>query len=99
MMSTISSRPISVMPSEVSARRHSVTNIMMRQPVNCVTALIIVGRLFVSPCWSVETSFVMRLRMSPCEVVLKYFCGTRFIFSDSSPRIRRDILSVTVAMI
>ncbi len=35
------------MPSETSASRHSVTNIMMRQPKNCVAAEIIVGRLLV----------------------------------------------------
>ena len=79
---------MSVTPSEISASRHSVTNIMIRQPINCVAALMMVGRLLVSPCWSVDTSLVMRLRMSPCEVVLKYFCGTRLIFSESSPRIR-----------
>ena len=49
---------------------------------------MMVGRLLVSPCWSVDTSFVMRLKMSPCEVVLKYFCGTRLIFSESSPLMR-----------
>ncbi len=72
------------MHSAMSAIRHSVTNIIMRQPTNCVAALMMVGRLLVSPCWSVDTSFVMRLKMSPCEVVLKYFCGTRLIFSESS---------------
>ena len=88
MMSTVSRSPTSVMPSAASARRHSVTNIMMRQPINCVAAEMIVGRLLVRPCWSVETSLVMRLRISPCAWKLKYFCGTRLIFSDSSPRIR-----------
>ena len=88
MMSTVSSRPTTVTHSAASAMRHSVTNIMMRQPTNCVAALMMVGRLLVRPCWSVETSFVMRLRMSPCEWRLKYFCGTRLIFSDSSARIR-----------
>ena len=74
--------------SATSAMRHSVTNIIIRQPANCVAALMMVGRLLVSPCWSVDTSFVMRLKMSPCEVVLKYFCGTRLIFSESSPLMR-----------
>ena len=50
--------------------------------------LMIMGRLLVSPCCRVDTSFVIRLRISPWEVVLKYFCGTRFIFCESSPRIR-----------
>ena len=80
--------PRIVTPMETSASRHSVTNIIRRQPTNCVAALMIVGRLFVSPCCRVETSFVMRLRMSPCEVVPKYFCGTRLILAESSPRMR-----------
>ena len=46
---------------------------MIRQPINCVAAEIIVGRLFVSPCCSVETSFVIRLSISPCEFSAKYF--------------------------
>ena len=70
------------MHSATSAMRHSVTNIIIRQPTNCV------ARLFVSPCWSVDTSFVIRLKISPCEVVLKYFCSTRLIFSESSPLMR-----------
>ena len=49
-ITTISTSPTSVTPSAASARRHCVTNIMMRQPTNCVAALMIVGRLFVSPC-------------------------------------------------
>ena len=60
---------------------------MIRQPTNCVDALMMVGRLLVSPCCRVETSLVMRLRISPCEVVLKVFCGTRLIFSERSARI------------
>ena len=88
MMRMTSRSPTSVIASETSASRHSVTNIMMRHPTNCMAAEMMVGRLLVRPCWSVETSFVMRLRMSPCEWKLKYFCGTRLIFSESSPRIR-----------
>ena len=34
--------------------RHSVTNIMIRQPANCAAALIMVGRLLVRACWSVD---------------------------------------------
>ena len=87
------------MNSEMSASRHSVTNIIIRQPTNCAAALIIVGRLFVRPCCKVETSFVIRLSISPCECELKYFCGTQFIFLERSLLILYDIFSVTVAII
>ena len=44
---------------------HSVTNIMIRQPANCATALMMDGRLLESACCSVLTSLVTRLRISP----------------------------------
>jgi len=73
IMKTIRKSPKNVMNSEMSASRHSVTNIIIRQPTNCAAALIIVGRLFVRPCCKVDTSFVIRLSISPCECELKYF--------------------------
>ncbi len=83
----------------VRARCHSVTNIIIRHPTNCVAALIMVGRLLVMPCCSVETSFVIRLRISPVDVSPNCFCGTLLIFTVKSCRILFDALSVTVAMI
>ena len=79
--------------------RHSVTNIMMTQPVSWATALIMDGRLLDRACCSVLTSFVTRLRISPCAMRLKQLMGTRLILAHRSRRICFERPSVTVAMI
>ena len=98
MMSIIALKPSTVTRIAASAIRHSVTNIMMRQPINCAPELIMEGRLLDSVCWRVLTSLVTRLRMSPWAVVLKYCMGTRLIFRDRSSRSCLDSPSVMVAM-
>ena len=85
MMSTTSSSPTSVIAQRDERQPpfgHEHHDEAARQ--TAWRREMMVGRLLVRPCWSVETSFVMRLRMSPCAWKLKYFCGTRLIFSDSS---------------
>lgn len=81
------------------AIRHSVTNIITRQPMNCAAALIMEGRLLASACCRVLTSLVTRLRISPKGTEWKYFMGTLLIFFERSLRISLESSKVTVAMI
>ena len=53
------------------AMRHSVRNIITRQPMNWAAALIMEGRLLARACCRVLTSLVTRLRMSPWDTLLK----------------------------
>ena len=99
MMMNMNTKPIIVAAMAASAMRHSVTNIMMTQPVSWATALIMDGRLLDRACCSVLTSFVTRLRISPCAMRLKQLMGTRLILAHRSRRICLERPSVTVAMI
>ena len=58
-------KPTRVTAMAARAMRHSVTNIITRQPMNCAAALIMEGRLLARACCRVLTSLVTRLRMSP----------------------------------
>ena len=59
-------KPRSVSRISAPAMRASMTSIITRQPTNWMSELSMPGRLFARPCCTVETSFVMRLKISPC---------------------------------
>ena len=65
MIRPMAAKPSTVMATAASAMRHSVTNIMIRQPMNCAPELIMEGRALDRVCWRVLTSLVTRLSRSP----------------------------------
>ena len=66
--------------------RGEILIIIMNTPTSVATDVIMVVILWLSPCPSVSTSFVVLERTSPYVLLSKYFIGIRLIFSDISLR-------------
>ena len=71
MTRAMTAKPSKVTPTAARAMRHSVTNIITRQPRNWAEALMMEGILLARACCRVLTSLVTRLRMSPWDTRLK----------------------------
>ena len=97
-MTSVTTTDSGTVTSAIRASSQLIHSIMARTPTTVSTDVTI----WLKPCCSVvamlSTSFVTRLKTSPCECLSKYLRGRRASFASTSRRIPYTVRWATPAM-